>query len=104
MIDPSKMQEMMRQAQSLQENMQQQLAQKTVEGTAGGGVVSVTINGVLAVQQVRIVKSAVDPSDLTLLEDLVRAAVNQAIEKAEALRMEQTRALAGNLGLPSGMF
>ncbi|MBI1948325.1 MAG: YbaB/EbfC family nucleoid-associated protein [Deltaproteobacteria bacterium] len=104
MIDPSKLQDMMREAQRLQERMQQELKGKVVEGQAGGGMVKVTLNGLLEVQSVKIDKGAVDPSDLTLLEDLVRAAVAQAIQRAEEARMEHTRSLAGNLGLPGGMF
>jgi nucleoid-associated protein EbfC len=104
MIDPSKLQDMMRQAQSLQQNMQDQLRAKTVEGAAGGGMVKVTMNGLLEVQSVKIEKTVIDPNDPALLEDLVRAAIAQAVQKAEELRMEQTRSLAGNLGLPSGMF
>ena len=104
MIDPQKLADMMRQAQSLQENMQQQLKQKTVEGAAGGGMVRVVLNGLLEVQSVKIEKTCIDPNDPTLLEDLVRAAIAQAITKGEELRMEQTKSLAGNLGLPPGMF
>jgi nucleoid-associated protein EbfC len=104
MIDPSKLQDMMRQAQSLQQNMQDQLRAKTVEGAAGGGMVKVTMNGLLEVQSVKIENTVIDPNDPALLEDLVRAAIAQAVQKAEELRVEQTRSLAGNLGLPSGMF
>ncbi|OGQ24220.1 MAG: nucleoid-associated protein, YbaB/EbfC family [Deltaproteobacteria bacterium RBG_16_71_12] len=104
MIDPSKLQDMMREAQRLQERMQAELKAKVVEGQSGGGMVRVTLNGLLEVQSVKIEKGAVDPADLTLLEDLVRAALAQAIQRAEEARMEHTRSLAGNLGLPSGMF
>lgn len=104
MIDPSKLQDMMREAQRLQERMQTELKAKVVEGQSGGGMVKVTLNGLLEVQSVKIDKGAVDPSDLTLLEDLVRAAVAQAIQRAEEARMEHTRSLAGDLGLPGGMF
>lgn len=104
MIDPSRLQEMMREAQRLQERMQQELKAKSVEGQSGGGMVKVTLNGLLEVQSVRIDKAAVDANDLSLLEDLVRAALAQAIQRAEEARMEHTRSLAGNLGLPGGMF
>lgn len=104
MIDPSRLQDMMREAQRMQERMQQELKTKVVEGQAGGGMVKVALNGLLEVQSVKIEKGAVDANDVTLLEDLVRAAVAQAIQRAEEARMEHTRSLAGNLGLPSGMF
>ena len=104
MIDPSRLQEMMREAQRMQERMQQELKTKVVEGQAGGGMVKVSLNGLLEVQAVKIEKGAVDANDVTLLEDLVRAAVAQAIQRAEEARMEHTRSLAGTLGLPSGMF
>ena len=103
MIDPSKLAEMMQKAQQMQDQMQQQLAQKLVTGEAGGGMVRVVVNGMLEVKSVKIEKAAIDPSDPTLLEDLVRAAVSQAISAAEEARLEHTKQMAGNLGLP-GMF
>lgn len=103
MMDPTKLAEMMRQAQQMQERMQAELAQKVVTGEAGGGMVKVVVNGMLEVKSVKIDVAAIDPKDPTLLEDLVRAAVSQAISAAEEARLEHTRAMAGNLGLP-GMF
>lgn len=103
MMDPTKLAEMMRQAQQMQERMQQELAQKVVTGEAGGGMVKVVVNGMLEVKSVKIDVAAIDPKDPTLLEDLVRAAVSQAIGAAEEARLEHTRSMAGNLGLP-GMF
>ena len=100
MIDPSKLAEMMQKAQQMQEQLQQELAQKTVVGEAGGGMVRVALNGLLEVKSVKIDKAAIDPSDPTLLEDLVRAAVSQAIASAEEARMEHTRQMAGGLGIP----
>jgi hypothetical protein len=100
MIDPSKLAEMMRQAQQMQERLQQELAGKAVTGEAGGGLVRVVMNGLLEVKSVKIDPAAIDPKDPTLLEDLVRAAVAQAVEQAEGLRMEQTRQMAGGLGIP----
>ncbi len=103
MMDPTKLAEMMRQAQQMQEQMQRDLAHMTVVGEAGGGMVRVVVNGMLEVKSVKIEKSVIDPSDATLLEDLVRAAVAQAIAAAEAARLEHTKKMAGNLGLP-GLF
>jgi len=73
------------QAQQLQEQMreaQDRLAQKTVTGTAGGGMVVVTANGKGEIQRVQIDKQAVDPRDVPMLEDLVVAAVNSALKDA----------------------
>ena len=98
MIDPSKLAEMMQKAQQMQEQLQQELATKCVVGEAGGGMVRVTLNGMLEVKSVKIEKAAIDPSDPTLLEDLVRAAVGQAITQAEEARVEHTRQMAGVLG------
>jgi DNA-binding YbaB/EbfC family protein len=73
------------QAQQLQEQMkeaQDRLAQKTVTGTAGGGMVVVTANGKGEIQRVQIDKQAVDPRDVPMLEDLVVAAVNSALKAA----------------------
>ena len=100
MIDPTKLAEMMQKAQELQDNLQRELAQKTVVGEAGGGMVRVVVNGMLEVKSVKIEKAAIDPNDPTLLEDLIRAAVGQALQKAEEARMEQTRSMAGGLGIP----
>lgn len=100
MIDPAKLAEMMRQAQQLQERLQQELGARTVVGEAGGGLVKVAMNGLLEVKSVKIDRSAIDPNEAALLEDLVRAALSQAVAAAEALRMEQTRAMAGGLGIP----
>ena len=91
---------MMQKAQQMQEQLQQELAQKIVVGEAGGGMVKVVLNGLLEVKSVKIDKAAIDPNDVTLLEDLVRAAVGQALAAAEEARMEHTRKMAGGLGIP----
>lgn len=86
------MQQMMKQAQKMQEQMakaQEELSETEVQGTAGGGMVTVTINGKKAVQAVSIKPEAVDPDDVELLEDLIVAAFNDAYEKAEALEKEK---------------
>lgn len=93
----------------MQRNMQQQMAKmqeevkaKTVEGTSGGGMVKVTVNGGLEVVNVDIDPEIIDPDDPEMFEDLVMAAVNQALEKAKALGQEaQSKALGGML--PPGM-
>ncbi len=90
---------LMQQAQALQESMQkaqEKLAQITVTGSAGGGMVVVTANGKGEIQKVQIDKQAVDPRDVPMLEDLVLAAVNGALRAAH-----EAQAAAGPLpGLP----
>src|SRR3954447_1764735 len=78
--------ELFQHAQQLQEQMQkaqERLAEKTVTGTAGGGMVIVTANGKGEIQKVQIDKQAVDPRDVAMLEDLVLAAVNSALRAAQ---------------------
>ena len=93
---------LMQQAQELQEKMQkaqERLAQKTVTGTSGGGMVVVTANGKGEVQKVQIDKQAVDPRDVAMLEDLVLAAVNAAMRAAqEAQAAEGPLSAMPNLG------
>lgn len=83
---PFDLSQLMQQAQALQEQMQkaqERLAQKTVTGSAGGGMVLVTANGKGEIQKIQIDKQAVDPRDVAMLEDLVLAAVNGAIRAAQ---------------------
>ena len=85
------MQAMMRQAQKLQEQMQraqEELENAEVEGSAGGGLVTVTLNGKKAMLGVSIKPAAVDPDDIEMLEDLILAAYNEAAEKAEEMEAE----------------
>ena len=104
MFDPSKLSEMMAQAQQMQQKLQDELKVKVLEGQAGGGMVKVKVNGMFEVTSVSIDKKVVDPNDVTLLEDLVRAAVTQALARVEEARMENARMMAGNMGLPGGLF
>ncbi|MCL2797201.1 MAG: YbaB/EbfC family nucleoid-associated protein [Firmicutes bacterium] len=92
------MQAMMRQAQKLQEQMQaaqEELENAEVEGSAGGGLVTVTLNGKKAMLGVKIKPEAVDPDDIEMLEDLILAAYNDAAEKADELEEETMPAGAG---------
>ncbi|NMB39210.1 MAG: YbaB/EbfC family nucleoid-associated protein, partial [Firmicutes bacterium] len=80
------MQKMLKQAQKMQAEMaktQEELKQKTVEVTAGGGVITVIANGSLEITDIKIQPDAVDPEDVDMLEDLVLAAVNEALRKAQ---------------------
>jgi DNA-binding YbaB/EbfC family protein len=104
MFDPSKLSEMMAQAQQMQQRMQEELKTKSVEGAAGGGMVKGTDNGMFQVTSVNIDPTVVDKSDVALLEDLVKAAVSQALARVEEARIENARSMAGNMGLPGGLF
>jgi len=94
------------QAQQMQQQMQQAqeaIANETVEGTAGGGAVTVTATGTGKITQVKIAKEAIDPDDPETLEDLILAATNNALENAEKLAKDKLNLGAlgdlGSLGL-----
>ena len=97
---------MMKQAKQLQEKMQamqEELAALTVEGSAGGGLVKVAVNGKGEMKSVKIDPSLMKPEDVEIVEDLVVAAYGDARGKAEAELAERMRGLTGGLGLPPGM-
>jgi nucleoid-associated protein EbfC len=93
-------QNMMRQMQARLNKIQEELEAKTVEASAGGGAVSVTVNGQLRVKSVTIDPEVVDPEDVEMLQDLVTAAVNEALGKAQELAAQQLGAITGGLKLP----
>ena len=98
-------QKLMQQAQQMQEQMekaQEELARETVEASAGGGMVTVKVTGDLVVKEVRIDPAAVDPDDVELLQDMVTAAVNQAVDQAQQLAASKLGAVSGGLGGPGG--
>lgn len=98
---------MMKQAQKMQEammKMQEDLGSQVVEGTAGGGAVTVTITGGMEVTGVKIKPEAVDPEDIETLEDLVLAAVKDGLGKANALASSQMNSITGGLKLPGMGF
>ena len=89
---------MLKQAQELSEKLrsaQADLRHRTVSATVGGGMVEVTANGALEIVRVRIDPQAVDPRDVEMLQDLVRAAVNQALARAREMAAEAMRGVAG---------
>lgn len=98
--------EMMRQLQARIVKMQEELATQTVEATAGGGAVIVKISEIgmgpaqAKVQSVKISPEAVDPEDIETLEDLIVAAVNEALSKAQKTAAEKLGPLAGGMKLP----
>ena len=85
------------QAQALK--AQEQLNEQTVDGTAGGGAVSITVTGGMKVQALKIAPEVVDPNDVEMLEDLVTAALNEALQKVQELQTQQIAGLAGQLGI-----
>jgi DNA-binding YbaB/EbfC family protein len=96
---------LMRQAQQLQENMakaQAEIAQLTVTGEAGGGMVKVEMNGRHEVGRVSLDPSVVSADDRELLEDLVTAAINDAVRKVETTTRERMTAMMGGMQLPPG--
>lgn len=99
--------DILKQAQKMQEKMQQiqdGLADMQVEGTAGGGMVTVTANGKQQIVAVKIDRQVVDPEDVEMLEDLILAAANQALEKSQELASEEMSKVAGGMlgNLPPG--
>jgi DNA-binding YbaB/EbfC family protein len=94
---------MARQIQRLQEEMlqaQEALAQETVEVSVGGGAVTVMMTGHQKVQAVHIAREAVDPDDVEMLQDLILAAFNEAVEQSQGLAADRMGALTGGLNLP----
>jgi nucleoid-associated protein EbfC len=79
---------------------QQELEERVAKGTAGGGAVSIEITGGMKVQSLKIDPEVVDPGDVSMLEDLVTAAVNEALGQVQEYQMGQIGGLAGGLGLP----
>ena len=96
-------QQMMKQAQQMQERMQKQMAELRVEATAGGGMVTVVINGAKQLQSIKIDPEAVSKDDVEMLQDLILAAVNDAHRKADEAMSEQMGGMMGGLKIP-GMF
>lgn len=93
---------LMKQAQMMQKRMaeeQAKLAEEEVEGTSGGGMVKVTLNGKFAMTKINIDKSLIDPEEAEVLEDLVLAAYNDAKDKVDAKMNESMSSLTGGLNL-----
>ncbi len=104
---PSNMQSMLKQAQKMQEDMaapQAELEEREYDASAGGGVINVKINGKKEILSVKIDPEVIDPDDAETLEDLIVAAVNEAIKKVEAVSSEEMGKITGSMNLPAGMF
>ena len=99
---PGNMQAMMQQAQKMQEKMQEEVAQIRVEATAGGGMVTVKMDG-----QKNVLGVKIDPEvagDVEMLQDMVMAACNEAVKKVDEETRQKMSGIMGGLGLPPGMF
>ena len=94
---------MIKQAQKMQQDMmkmQQELQEKEYEATAGGGVVTATVNGKHELKNLVIEPDAVDPDDVEMLQDMIMAAVNQAMRAADSDAAGSMQKLTGGMGLP----
>ena len=101
------MQSLLKQAQEMQRRMQdaqRSLGERILEGSAGGGAVKAVVNGNQELQAVKIQKVAVDPNDVDTLEDLVTAAVRQALAAAKELRDREMGKVTGGMNLPGMGF
>ncbi len=94
---------MLRQAQAMQkkiQEMQQEIAEAKSEASAGGGVVKVVVVGGSRVESIEISPDVVDPEDVEMLEDLIMAAVNEAMDNAQELAAKKMQAITGGLNIP----
>ena len=97
-MNMQQMQQMMKQAQQMQERLQQQMTELRVEASAGGGMVSVVINGAKQVQSLKIDPEVVSKEDVEMLQDLIEAAINDAQRKADEEMKQKTAGM-----LPPGL-
>lgn len=93
-------QNMMKQAQEMQERLQHEMSQVSVEATAGGGMVTVTVNGHKHLQKIVIDPEVVSKDDIGMLQDLIVAAVNDAHRKVDEAIKQRMGGMLGGLGLP----
>ncbi len=93
----------MKQAKKMQErmaNLQKELETKTVEAQAGGGMVSVVVNGKYEIVSLKIEKEVVNPEDIEMLQDLITAAVNEGVRKAQEMASSEMGKITGGLNIP----
>jgi DNA-binding YbaB/EbfC family protein len=108
-VNPLKMQEMLEQARHMQDQMQERLSHTVVEASAGGGAVTVKMNGQKQVLQLKIDAAAVmglgsNPADVEMLEDLITAAFNEAGRRADDAIKSNLSGMLGGLNLPPGLL
>jgi len=97
------MNSMMKQAQKLQKKMlktQEELATKTIEASSGGGMVKVVANGAQKIESIVLEKEVVDPEDIEMLQDLLMAAINDALNKSQEMVSKEMGKLTGGLNIP----
>lgn len=95
--------DIMKQAQRMQEEIsriQEESRKKTVEATAGGGMVTVTANGAMEIVSIRIEPQVVNPDDIEMLQDLIVAATNEALRRAQQMVTEEMSKVTGGLNIP----
>ena len=100
------MKNIMKQAQQLQNKMarlQEEMAEKTIEAAAGGGMVKVVANGRQEIVSIRIEKEVVDPEDVDMLQDLILAAVNEALVQSQKMVSDEMSKLTGGMSIPGLM-
>jgi len=103
-MNMGKMMKQVKQMQKKVEEIQDELAEKEVEGTAGGGVVRVKANGKQEVLDISIDPEVIDADDVEMLEDLILAAVNDAVNNAQELANEQMNEITGGMNIPGLPF
>src|SRR5690606_15384144 len=103
MIDPQMIRKLQSDLQTRVEKMNKELETQTVEGSSGGGVVKVIATGSREIKSVHIGAEAIDPDDPEMLQDLIVAAVNQALEAAKQLNEDRVSEITGGLKFP-GLF
>jgi DNA-binding YbaB/EbfC family protein len=94
---------LMKQAQKMQNRIlkvQEEMAEKTIEASAGGGMVTVIANGRQEIVSIKVEKEVVDPDDVEMLEDLVLAAVNDALKKSQQMVAEEMQKITGGMNIP----
>ena len=98
--------QMMKQAQKMQAKImkiQEEMGERSVEASSGGGMVTVTANGKQEILEIRIEPEVVDPEDVEMLQDLVAAAVNEALKKAQEMMAEEMAKVTGGMSIPGLM-
>lgn len=103
MFDLKQIQKMQQELHERMGKVQEELQQKLVQGTSGGGIVTAEVNGNQELISLKVKPEAVDPDDLEMLEDLVVAAVNNALDKAKELNKDEMSKVTGGIKIP-GLF
>ncbi len=100
----SKMMKQLQKAQAEMSRLQEDLAQRTVDSSSGGGAVRVTANGQKQLVSLQIDPEAIDPDNREMLEDMIIAAVNEAFNRVDEMVSSEMQKLTGGMNLPPGMF